>query len=513
MKSVLLLAFALISIQLTFLGQSEPVLELNHFEIEKRYDPAILNYFQDDNGNFYILKTEPIKGPGGWSYYIEKRDPQMTKISVRDITADLDLKNYTIEEYILLDGNLMILSSKIDKKNHEEIFYQQNIDLSTLQFSERLEFYKTQYNKKNKRPIFLFDVSNNKEYFLITIIPPYNKDNEEKVSMYLMDNQLNSIWKREDFSLEVKDKDYTINKIFVGDNGKVYMTGKNTSGEKENDHEIFVFTESDINNVKFDFEENDIQRIGIGLNHNNELIVTSYFTNKETKGIKGILYNIFDADNLNLITKVQENFSEDLILFGRSPKYAEKEQEKSDKKGFEIGASNLRVNDILTSSTGDTYIIGQSYRIVQRTYRDSRGNAYTREVYCYGDIYVSKFSDKHQLTYNSKIPFYTESFMPQKHFAWILKNNQLSFMFMDDTRNQFENFIANEGVVRVGSVKNSVFAYVTIDDDGTAERKILYDYNKNLEKDFRMFGYYNNISTAIILVYKGRKVFNIGLIK
>lgn len=494
-------------------AQGKPEFELHFFEVEQGYDPVILTYFEQENGNFFILKKEPIKGPGGWRYYIEIRDHEMTKMDVKEISSKLDADNYLIEDLILLDNSLMILSSKLDNKNNSEIFYSQKIDLNTLEVSDRNEIYNITYEKKRKRPSFGFDISQNKSYIMVTITPPYKRKEEEKITLHLMNSDLQTIWKKEDFSLKLKDKDYSIQKIFVGDNGKVYMMGQEVNEMKDEIYELFVFTESEITNRKFDFEEEDIKRIGLGLNTKNQLILTSYFSNKETRGVKGIVYTLFDGDDLSLIKSKQVDFDDDLILLGAKPKSADKAKKKSEKKGYELGSSYLQIDQIILNDKNEMIIIGQEFHIEITTYTDANGNTRTKTTYHYGSIYVSKFSEDHELIYNSKIPFTRVASAPITSYDWLIKEGKVSFVFLDNGKNLFENHMQMEGVKSISKYKNNVLAYVTIENDGTAKREILYDYVKEGEKDFRIYEFNNDVHSILMLIYKGKKVFNIGVVR
>lgn len=494
-------------------AQSKPEFELHFFEVEQGYDPVILTYFEQENGNFFILKKEPIKGPGGWRYYIEIRDHEMTKMDVKEISSKLDADNYIIEDLILLDNSLMILSSKLDNKNDSEVFYSQKIDLTTLDLSDRNEIYKITYEKKRKRPSFGFDISQNKSYIMVTITPPYKRKEEEKITLHLMNSDLQTIWKREDFSLKLKDKDYSIQKIFVGDNGKVYMMGQEVNEMKDEIYELFVFTESDIISRKFDFEEEDIEKIGLGLNSKNQLILTSYFSNKETRGVKGIVYTLFDGDDLSLVKNIQADFDDDLILYGSKPKSIDKAKKKSEKKGYELGSYDLQIDHIILNDANEMTIIGQQFDIIITTYTDANGNTHTKTTYYYGSIYISKFSGDNTLIYNAKIPYVRTASRPITSYDWLIKDNKVSVIFLDNGKNLFENHMQMEGVKPISKYKNNVLAYVTVENDGTTKREVLYDYVKENEKDFTIYEFNNDIHSILMLIYKGKKVFNIGVVR
>jgi hypothetical protein len=97
-------------------------------------------------------------------------------------------------------------------------------------------------------------------------------------------------------------------------------------------------------------------------------------------------------------------------------------------------------------------------------------------------------------------------------YGLLLIDFKVSFVFMDNINNLFVGYIVSKLTKRLGKYKENVLTSVSIADDGIAKRDILYDFNKKGEKDFRIYDYNLDVHSILMLIYKGKKVFNLALI-
>jgi len=489
-------------------------LSLHSFDLETKSRPEILKYTIDKNDNYIILKRQSIKGPGGWRYYLETRDSDGEKVSVKEISSKLDADNYPIDDLILLQDKIIVFTSKFDKDKNEEDFQFQSININTLKVSSRESYHSVKYVKRRRRPSFSIQVSSNKKYFLITTTPPYNRKEKQFITLELLDQDLSSIWKEENYDFGEMDKNYLLVDYVAGNSGEAYVLGKSMVDNKDNTYQIFKFDKKGIDSR--DLELGDIESQGTSLIADNMggLFVTGYFTNSETRGVKGMFLKKINKSNLSFDREVEADFSDEMLLFGQSAKRQEKTKKKADKKDFEIGVRNLHMEYVRYDEEGNVYVVGSQNWIEVHTYTDANGNTRTTTTYYNNDLFVSKFTKDYKHIYNAKVPkIQVTKRSVEVPYTFLIKDGEISFMFFDNRENQNQQSLSLKGVQRLGKYKNNVLAVANISKNGEMEREILFDY---MEKGYDKF----NIEDAIIgytevmyLLYTAKREYHIGLIE
>lgn len=509
MKKNIFFLFSFILLQsINFQAQkSERTISWDDFEIESRYDPKIITFDVNNDGDFVILKKEPIKGPGGWQYFLEIRNNDMEKIDVIEISSLIDSDRYLIDRILLMNNNIVVFSSKFDKPRNEESFYFQKIDINSLEVSDREEYHSLVYEKRRRFPNLIFKKSLNNKNILITATGG-NRDNIIELFL-LLDEDLKTVWSKDRSDIDFQEAEGGVISIIPGNFEDVYVL----VDSKDRSYQLLHINKKGEKVTKI--SKDDYWDTGVLLvaTLDNRLFITGYYTNKETRGIKGTFLWEIDANSLEKKNSFTSAFSDELLNYSERPKSILKKKKKAERKDIEFGVYDLSMDNLIIDGKGDIYLIGSQYYVVTSTYTDANGNTRTKYTYYYEDIYVTKFDKNFKHIYNAKVPKKTVLRKPGELSTWFLSKNGLSFVFIDNKKNLSSNYMISEGTARQGKYDDNVLGISTISADGTTTRESLFDYYSEGNKKFVLHAAMSSGNDVIFLGYFGKKHFKIGMLK
>ncbi len=188
------------------------------------------------NDNYYVFSKSPIKGPGGWNYFLDVLDADLKLLNRQDFSNELKgTGGYKqTSECIKVGENLALFNSKKpsdENPNHSLIMHK--IDPSNGSIKEKIELIS--YSGKLELN-FSFDVSNNGEYLLITTQYLSNVKADpargvsaskriDKIDYTVLNKDFEETWSEENFIIDSDDKPYAYKATRLGNNGKIYVYG------------------------------------------------------------------------------------------------------------------------------------------------------------------------------------------------------------------------------------------------------------------------------------------------
>lgn len=517
MKTFALL-FTLCCIQ-TFSFSQKNTLELKSttYNRESSGNPYILSVFKNSKKEHIILKTESIKGPGGWNYYLEVRDKELNKTHVEDVSEKLDGDNYLIESILKFDDEIVVFGSKLETSSNKEIYYYQTLNVNTYEVSKRTILHEVTYEKKRKRASLAFGQSQNAEYLLVKVIPSFHKNNTEFPKLKMFNKNLELLWEKEyktDQTDESERRIFGTRFSYEFKNYEPFKVSNDGVVFTVTDNKLVKITENNEESEQINLQDFEVYGLKLGIDPSGEPIICGYYSEEKTKGIKGVFYQKFNASTMNVIKEEKTVFSKEMIQLGMSMKSKEKADKKEDRKDFEYGASNLSIDDVVFDENGSMFLVGSIYYVVVTVSYNSNGTTTTRYTYYYRDIFVSKFNELGEHIYDVKIPKYNVYSTPTDTYTYNVKDGKIAFYFLDNVENLNAKFNL-EAVKRVTSYKGAYLAGVSVSEDGSVSRENFFDYTAKGLKKFRVFTYLNAKETAVIFSYTGKKSweFLLGTIK
>ena len=518
MKTFLNLALTLCLCITSFAQNNKIDFKSTQHNRESNGEPSIISMFRNDRQENIILKKESIKGPGGWRYFLEVRDKNLKKIKVEDISSKLDADNYIIEDIFKFDDQIIVFNSKLEKAQKREIFYYQSFDLNNYSISSRKKLYEITFEKKRKRPSLVYAQSENEEYLLVKIIPPINKKEVGTPKFIMLNSKLEKLWEREiknEVSEEAEKRIFGRGYSYNLMNYEPYLVSNYGEIFTVSAGKLVKITEEDKEEIKINFEDFDLYGLKLGIDPYGDPMVSGYYSEKDTRGIKGVFFIKFDPENMEEISHQKTIFTKEMIQLGMSAKEKNKATKKAARKDYEIGADDLSIDDIVFDNNGNMYLIGSQFRVVVRSYTDSNGNIRDSYTYYYEDIFVSKFNELGEHIFDVKIPKIQISGSPLLDpYNYCVKDGKIAFFFIDHYENKNADF-KNKPVTRVTKYKDCYITGILINEEGKCTRDNFYDFNAHGKKKFRVFNYLTLDESAIIFGYTGKKTweFLIGTIQ
>lgn len=184
---------------------------------------------------------ESKKGTGtfvGWSdkYYFETIFGRSSKISFRKYDKKLNLvsetelpfnpekdKSLTAEGMTVVNGQLLLFSSRVEKKTKTQTFYYQQVNTKD-ELSAPVQMLKTDFDddaKVNSSGIS-YKVSEHQNFLMVYQTIPTKKSENEKLNVYVFDQDMKLFWKKS-VNLEYSSKNTAIANYEVSDVGSAYI--------------------------------------------------------------------------------------------------------------------------------------------------------------------------------------------------------------------------------------------------------------------------------------------------
>jgi|GEM_PF-2205819 len=460
---------------------------------------TVFGAFKSKDG-YIILEKEVIHGPGGYKYFIEVFDKDMSSQKLTDISAEIDERNYKILDVIHFGEKFILVTSRNFAKESREETYIQLLDGTTGNLGERIVIYDQNYEKRYQKIDLNFTTSPNKKQLLVQLIPPNKRNEDQKLGFMLFDENLAKKWEKPNISIEVKDKKYAILDVLVNDLGDVYLLGKNFKDAKllgvflgggrvykTTDNtvpfEILYFKDGELTSNAIKLSEIGLIDIALQFGKDNVLHGAGYYSNSVFgTRIDGVLAITVDPNTGELSSVKREEFSKEFLAEGLSYR-AQDRIDKKEKKGKDVGyTNNLKIKDVIQHEDGTVSLVGEVYYVIIYTTTTANGGTTTHYEYHYDDLVVTRISSTGEILSNAKIYKRVVYSRPYGHSVVFDLDNKLAAIFTDNRDNLIgtsnTNTTFKSSNVRV---KDKAIAIVTVSEDGEIDREGVVDYLDNKE--------------------------------
>ncbi|MBL1280280.1 MAG: hypothetical protein COA33_008420 [Fluviicola sp.] len=234
MKTIITIALLLLSNILFAQEQYENVtITFAEVNLSSSKTQKIIKVFKSIE-SYYIFKKEPVKGPGGWEYFLVELNSNFETITTKKISKSfIEMTDWTFDDIQIVQGTALIFYHKQFKKENYVNFYCQKTYLSSNEIEAPKVIYKHDYSSSvyYKLKTKIVSSPNNKNLLINVFIREarddddyYTKDKNEFIS-YNIDSDTFS-----NFDLELTEGKYNSNYIqsFTIDNSsKSYITTYN----------------------------------------------------------------------------------------------------------------------------------------------------------------------------------------------------------------------------------------------------------------------------------------------
>lgn len=456
---------------------------------------ADINRFFRIGEDYFAYKSERKGFFSPLVPFIEKYNGDLKYVS----NTTLPKKNFpdgrVFESILDSDNKIFVFSSLLDNKANTKTIYFQTINPKTNKINNDLTKLTTiEVDKKAKR--INYDVYRSEDEKKLVVVVHYPiftfKETQEKFGVFVYNSDMKKLWEIEEYTMKYTDKEYTLEKFIVSNEGDIYTMGsryvKNkearSSGRSAHDaFELTTFTEKGktIRSFPIKFKNYYINDFDILVNDNGMLAGAGFYSNDNKGSGEGAFIFTIDPENGELKEFKNKEFSLEFLKEGQRLK-TQKKIDRKTKKGKDQELPNLDVREIVFCKDGSYRLIGEQYLYYVTTYVDANGNVRSVSHYVYGDIIVVNIDANKEITWFSKIPKYQHSTNDggfYSSYALGEVKGKLVFLFNDHIDNLIA-FKEKKGYRNYSlKKKKGIVVAATITKTGESNRELVY----TLEED------------------------------
>lgn len=336
------------------------------FDLEKSSDVTLIGAFKTPDG-YVVFKKEPIRGPGGWHYFLQRFDNNMKSVNVMDVSEQFEHDKYSIEQITKVGNSYVLISTRNNAEKKEINLYAQRLEWDRNKLEEPIEIYSEPRERMSSQLKFEVNGSRDEKHLLIVVHPPYKANEKEKFFFKVYDENLEEVLSREEVEFEETDRAYTIRQIEMGVHGELYILGskfrpadrKAGIGQGPTEYEITTLTNQGRDEVQLDLKEKIVADIALYVSDKNELFVSGYYRKKDGVGIDGVFLFSIDPKSGEINESISDEFSQEFITEGWSDRQVKKAEKK--KKGAMTWDSQTLNSGILSGTMTDPYQLSVRY--------------------------------------------------------------------------------------------------------------------------------------------------------
>ena len=391
------------------------------------------------NGKVFMVRNS--FGFANGSFYVESYDADMNLITRAEQNPGVDGDKYFPEECVLFGNQLLLISSNKNKKTDMlDIFYQV-LDENKLQASKGPQLIASVSNiSMFKYGSFDLELSANRNRLAIITQPPFDKNNPDRLSVTVFDEQKNQVWKK-DFVLPYSDKLFATEKYVLDNNANFYLLGrlyqdkvveKRDGQPNYSYHAIAWYNNgSDMKDVLISMKDHFITDLTMKVADNGNIVCGGFYSDQGTFSIRGTYFVSIDATSQQILTQGTREFDKDFLTQFMSSNKAE--------KGKEL--VNYNLDNMILRSDGGVLLLAEQYYITQSTYTYYvNGIPQTRTTYYYhyGSIIVVNVNPDMTIAWATKIPknqVTTDDGGYFSSYAFMVTGSNIYIVFNDNPKN------------------------------------------------------------------------------
>jgi len=444
-----------------------------------------------DESGIYILKRV-LKGSS--PLLIEQYSAQMALQKSVPVRIGKNKEQREFQYGVQINGQILLFTTKLDKKTKTNLLFAQTIDKKTLKPSSKLiKVGIIDYSDRSKKTSgsFTYKISSDEKRILIYYNLPYQKGENEKFSYHIFDSELNLLWEKS-ISLPYKNElfkvvDYEITKagdLFLLSQIFKEKTKAKLNGKPNYRYQITSYTSivEEVKEYPIILKDQFLTDMKIALNDNGEIICGGFYSNNGTFSIKGSYFLKINLESKNIVSKSFKEFGLDFI----TQNMTDKEKRKTTKReaiGKDVELYQYDLNDLVLREDGGAILVGEQYFVRVATYNDSQGSIKTTYHYYYNDIIVISINAAGQIDWAEKIAKRQHTINDEglySSYSLALVDDKLNFIFNDNIKNLVASKITagkGKGVIYdfTRNAKSSLAVLVQVDSDGRQVKEALFN--------------------------------------
>lgn len=462
-----------------------------------------------DNGDFVVIEGQykDLRK----SIQIVRFDKNFKEIRRNELNMEFGDDKHSFSNLLMAGGDIYIFTSFYDKK--EKISYQlcQTLDPNTLDINGDFR----QLMQRNKDESYDYKFSDDGSKIIYLKRERAKKNEVEKFYIKVLDakNNFNQLWEKEFRSEQINQLE-DVKNFEVNDDGVAYIQivqyeDKRRAETKDGNPNYSVSLKEHSNNGKsvqsYDLSLGDsfISDMTFGINGNNDIVCTGFYSENSGSAIKGIFYMLLDTESKSIVKKSTKEFGLDFITQNLSEKRTKKVQKKA-AKGKNIELPNYNLRGLVMEDDGSVIQVAERYYVVSHTATDGNGNTYTYYTYHTDEILVSRINEDGDIDWIRKIRKAQRSRSPSDVYAsfhFSLIGDKMYFIHNGNSENLTLGQKESVNGWKLG--KKASVIITEIDLEGYMNQDKLMDYAGYRQIPMVRIG--RNLSNDDILFYANQK--------
>ncbi len=375
--------------------------------------------------------------------------------------------NSSYERMVNLKNKSYLFTREVNKNAHTEGIAAIEYNPDKMNFNgKQVKLFQSSDKVKSKGGGFVFgfayimgemydfqpSLDKTKFLYQYTLTPKEKKDklNKDIIGLNVYDENLSKLWGGE-YQMPYTEANMDNLSYTLADDGKVYLVtkvmetdkGASKKESKNNYHfEIFVYEKEvkkpKIIQIKLDNYYPTDAYLYEDANH--DIVIAGFYSKDPKKReVSDGFYTVKLDVNKSVFSKINGGYYEipNDIIKASASKYEKRKIEKAEKKGDEVGLTNLRIRKLFTAQNGSIKIVAEQY-LSRTTYvYTSRGMQVRYETLA-NDIYVASIGNDGKLEWMRKIPKrqYTQDLVGAAlSLNSFMTGNDLHIFFADHIKN------------------------------------------------------------------------------
>jgi len=301
--------------------------------------------------------------------------------------------------------------------------------------------------KKSNSGSFSVRYSKDRTKFVVIQSTPYDKKADEEFGFKVYDGNLQNI-SNSKISLPYKDKNTWVVSSHLSNKGDVYMLVgvrlEKDSKQKGEDSKFYSLlslrssTDNSLSEYKVQLSSKNIVDIAIQIDNENEHISCAGFysdikpgSRGRTNDIDGVFYLNVDVNTQKILSENYKPFDKEMVaqLLGK--------REGAKVKETQGISTSFRIDDFIKLPDGSSYVMAESFRIVEKRVCNSKGVCTTTYTYHYNNIFAIGISKEGEVKTLIDVPKRQISSNNTDYFSYLTmqKDDKVFLLFNDNVKN------------------------------------------------------------------------------
>jgi hypothetical protein len=404
---------------------------------------------------------------------------------------EFDEDNTYFNNIFSIKNKLFLFTKHYDKESKSTTFYSQQLNINTLApVGKNQSLGDFQAVKKSSQTSIGYELSKDSSKVVMFGMSPYSKKDNEKYYIAVYSDNIQKLWENT-IELPYLDKFIAILDYMVTNDGEVGVIIKHYDQEvtseriKKNGNKypsyktkMLLYSKDNKTPKEFELDVKDkfVNNLSLASDANNNLMLFGLYKNNYNGYINGYFLTVIDRINKKVTLKKMEQFPEELVTQVDIDKQgSDNEKDPGFSNWFRLARIVERENGVID------YLLEYSSEVfvnVPSTYNGtSWSRSYSYWSYNYGDIIDISIRPDNSSMF-SRIPKTQQSkdIRLFSNFVALPYKDKLLVFYNDDPDN-LERDIRKKPD-DIAKFTNSVLAMVTVNSDGSIERKAIFDHKK-----------------------------------